>query len=171
VDYIQIRNAPDGAGSVVDTRTFGVDDTDEFYAAAYNHTVDYISDVDVIWTTTAATVGTVTTPGNYTTFEAQHVTTDSSCTVTANYNGITNLTGLLTVLAPTVDEIRIRTGASEGGSVLDTAMTMNVDDYDMYYAAGYNATVGYLTDITGASWGVTNTIGSVSYCICWRYFQ
>jgi hypothetical protein len=160
VDYIMIVTGPDETGVEVDTATYGAFDTAEFYAAAYNTTSGYIGEVEATWTSSVPAVGTVTTPGEYTTFEAQEVSSDSTCIVTANYNGMTDDTGLLTVLEPTLDEIRIRTAADEGGTVLDTPITLNVDDERTYYAAGYNATVGYLEDVL-ASWDVSTLVGSV----------
>jgi hypothetical protein len=161
-DYIQIRNAPGGAGTVVTTRTFGVGGGDEFYASAHNFTTGYISDVSADWESDATAVGQVTTPGEFTTFTAQDVDTQSTCTVKATYLGLENTTELITVLVPTIDEIRIRTAANDGGTVLDADITMNVGATGEYFAAGYNATSGYIEDIAGAIWGVTNSIGTIA---------
>ncbi|MEE9151882.1 MAG: fibronectin type III domain-containing protein, partial [Thermoplasmata archaeon] len=162
VDYIQIRDVAGGLGNIVTTATYGVEDTDEFYVAAYNITVDYLYDVSVTWDSDADTVGQVTSPGDSTTFEAQSVDVDSQCTVTATYGAISNSTGDLTVLAPRVDEIMIRTAANGLGNVLLTA-TFDVDDTATYYAAGYNDTVGYLEDLADAVWDVTVVgIGTVT---------
>ncbi len=99
VDFIQIRDAPDGGGNVVTTITYNAGDIDIFYAAAFNRSVGYLYQVEATWSVDDTSVGNVTSPGNSTTFTAQHVTIDGTCTVTATYNGITNSTGLLTVQA------------------------------------------------------------------------
>jgi hypothetical protein len=99
VDFIQIRDAPDGGGNVVTTATYNAGDTDTYYAAAYNRSVNYLPEVEAIWSCDDTSVGNVTSPGNSTIFTAQQVATDGTCTVTATYNGITNSTGVLTVQA------------------------------------------------------------------------
>ncbi len=147
VDYIQIRDAASGAGSIVTTRTYYPLDTDSFYAAAYNYTADYLYDVSVTWSSDDPGVGQVTSPGTSTTFTAQQVAVDSTCNVTADYGGIGNSTGLLTVLAPTVDYIQIRDAAIGAGFIV-TTRTYYILDIDSFYAAAYNYTFDYLYDVS-----------------------
>jgi hypothetical protein len=158
---IMIRDAANEVGSIVDTRTYWVDDEDTFYAAGYNETVGYLDDVSVIWDSDVSSVGEVTSPGDSTTFTAQRVDVDSTCTVTATYNGISNDTGLLTVLYPRVDEITIRDAADGGGDPLGMEIFW-VGNTSTYYAAGYNQSV-YLGDIADAEWDITgDDIGTVT---------
>ncbi len=151
VDYIQIRDAAGGAGNVVTTGTYSVSEMDDFYAAAYNFTVDYLNDVSVTWDSDDPGVGQVTTPGTSTTFTAQQIATDDTCTVTADYGGgITTSTGLLTVLAPTADYVQIRTAS--GGLGIDLCDAANYPSYYVgntttFYGAMYNNTVGYYADV------------------------
>jgi outer membrane protein assembly factor BamB len=63
VDYIQIRDAADGLGNIVTTRTYIVNETDQFYAAAYNNTANYLYDVFVFWYSNDTDVGQVTPQG------------------------------------------------------------------------------------------------------------
>jgi hypothetical protein len=93
---------------------YGVFDTDEFYAVAYNNTINYLYEVEAVWQSDATSVGTVTTPGLWTNFTAQQVASDSICTVTAIYGTFSNSTGLLTVLAPRIDYIQIEDAAGGG---------------------------------------------------------
>jgi hypothetical protein len=140
-----------------------VGDTDEFYAAAYNHTVGYLEDIDVNWECDVTTVGQVTSPGNYTTFTAQNVAMDSTCNVTATHatqTSLTNSTGLITVLAPTVDEIRIRDAADGAGNVVGD-MTFNAADTDMFYAAGYNKSV-WIMDVDATWTSSADSVGTVT---------
>ncbi|UCG70580.1 MAG: fibronectin type III domain-containing protein [Thermoplasmata archaeon] len=162
VDYIQIRDAPDNGGAVVTTATYIVWEIDNFYAAAYNHTEGYLDDVEVTWESNAITVGQVTPLGLWTNFTAQNVATDSTCIITATYIiGITNQTGLLTVLAPRIDEIMIRDGADGGGDIVLTR-TYDASETDTFYAAGYNQTVGYVEDVD-VTWSSDNTgVGTVT---------
>jgi hypothetical protein len=163
VDYIQIQNAPDGGGTVIGDRTFSVEEVDQFYASAYNLTVGYLREIEVDWTISPATgVGTIDASGVLTNFTALEVSSDTTCTVTATYGTLTNVTGTITVLEPRVDEIIIRTAPDEGGIIFDSPITMDISDTGTYYAAGYNETVGYVEDLAGASWGVTNSIATLS---------
>ncbi len=162
VDYIQIRDAAGGLGNVVTSRTYGVFDTDTFYAAAYNESAGYLYEVEVEWVSDDDTVGTVTTPGTSTTFEAQHVLVDSSCTITATYMGtISNFTDLLVVLSPRVDEIMIRDASGGGGNIVDTAVYW-INEIDQFYAAAYNDTVGYIGDVSVDWSSDDDTVGTVT---------
>ena len=85
IDYIQIRDAAGGGGSVVATRTYSIQEVDEFYAAAYNNTAGYLSDVEVVWSSSNKNVGYVDSPGIWTNFTPLVVSKDSNCTVYATY--------------------------------------------------------------------------------------
>jgi parallel beta-helix repeat protein len=162
VSYILIRDAPGGAGNVVTIRTYGVYDDDMFYAAAYDSGDNYIMDLEVTWSTSSSSVGAIdTTTGIATNFTAQHVLIDSICTITAEYDSSTSAsTGDLTVLAPTVDEIRIVDSSSVGANEI-ADQTVIVDFEIIGYAASFNDTIGYLYDIM-ASWDVNNAMGSTA---------
>jgi len=160
VDYIQIRDASGGLGNIVTDRTYSVDEEDTFYAAAYNITVDYLYDVSVSWVSDADAVGEVTPTGDSTTFTAQQVDVDSTCNVTAEYGTITNITGVLTVLYPRVDQIIIRDAPNDGGFIVFWDF-IEVDNSSTYYAAGYNKSV-YIGDLEDAEWVVTDGIGTVT---------
>jgi hypothetical protein len=162
VSYILIRDAPGGAGNVVTTRTYGVNDDDMFYAAAYDSGDNYLGDVEVTWSTSSSLVGAIdTTTGLATNFTAQQVFLDSTCTITAEYDtSIDYTTGDLTVLAPTVDEIRIVDTSSVG--TIDIADQTAIVGFEITgYAASFNDTIGYLGDIL-ATWSVVNTLGATA---------
>lgn len=162
VDYIQIRDEPNGLGNIVKSRTYIVWQEEKFYAAGYNNTADYLSEVMALWWSDDPSVGTVTSPGLWTDFKAQKVDSDSTCHLTADYNGIENFTGDLTVLAPRIDFIIIRDSPNGGGDwVAD--MTYNEGDKDVFWAAGYNLTADYVKDVE-ATWESNNTVvGKVTY--------
>jgi hypothetical protein len=162
-DYIQIRDTPAGGGDVIGDRTFGVGGGDHFYASAYNHTVDYIGEITVVWTVDPATgVGSVDASGILTNFAAATVLADATCTVTATYGTLTNVTGTITVLAPQVDDIKIMDEAGGSGSVITTA-TYNAADTDIFHAAGFNKTTGSWVMDVDATWVSSDiAVGTVS---------
>ncbi len=164
VDYIQIRNAAGGAGNIVTTGSYSEGETDTFYAAGYNFTADYIGDVSVTWMSDDTDVGQVVSPGSSTTFTAG--TISGTTTVTATYApGISNMTGTLTVTVgvepPTIDYIVIMDAPGGAGNAV-TDLDFNVDDKVTLYAAGFNYSSGYVTDIE-VTWSSSNeTNGTVS---------
>lgn len=161
-DYIQIRDEPNGLGNIVTLRTYIVWETDVFYAAGYNNTAGYLKDVVVNWTSDDIKVGTVTSPGHRTNFTAQKLDIDGTCHVTADYNGITNSTGTLTVLAPTIDFITIVDSHLGAGQWIGNR-TYNEGENDIFWAAGFNYTADYVKDVK-AAWESNNTIvGKVTY--------
>jgi parallel beta-helix repeat protein len=113
IDYMNILDAPDGAGDIVDDIEYEIWETDSFYAAAYNYTAGYLIDTSVEWSSDDTDVGTVTTPGSQTTFTPED---EGTCTVTADYgSGISDTTGTITVTIPlnlTVDD--------SGGAMFET---------------------------------------------------
>jgi hypothetical protein len=162
VDQVVVSPNSDGTGGSVGSKTYSVEETDIFYAQGWNSSYNqFLELVDVTWSSTDNTVGSVTPAGYWTNFTAEWVTGDSSCTVSAEYLSITGSTGTLSVLAPKVDWIVIRDEPNDSGNVLETA-TFDIGDEDTYYAAGYNDTVEYIGDISGAQWSVSGNIGSVN---------
>ncbi|UCG70010.1 MAG: fibronectin type III domain-containing protein [Thermoplasmata archaeon] len=162
INYIQIRDSPLGGGNVITTGTYIVSDVDIFYAAAYNSTAGYLEDPEVSWSSDNTDVGQVSSPGIWTNFTAQNVAINSTCKITATYTpSITNTTDLLTVLAPRIDDIRIRDDAYEEGDIVITR-TYSASDTDVLYAAGYNDTVGYVRDVE-VTWESDDTsVGKVT---------
>jgi hypothetical protein len=82
---------------------------------------------------------------------------------TNDSNGNENQTGMfqfnITIPPPTVDYIQIRSEPNNMGVVIN-AMTYNKDETDIYYAAGYNSTYGYIQDVE-VTWGSTHPNASV----------
>jgi DNA-binding transcriptional ArsR family regulator len=162
VDYIQIRDEPNGIGDIVTARIYVVWQVEEFYAAAYNNTADYLKEVESTWWSNDTLVGKVTSPGLWTNFTAQKIDYDGICHVKADHNGIQNSTGILRVLAPRIDFIVIRDSPNGGGNwVVDKIY--NEGYKDVFWAAGYNVTADYIKDVE-AIWESNNTIvGKVIY--------
>jgi parallel beta-helix repeat protein len=160
VDYIVVVHEIWGYGETgewVGPTVYPEGGSDRFYAASYNYTGGYIGLVEVDWTSSDPSVGSVSPTGYYTSFNALSAGT---CIVTADYGGgITNETGVLTVAS--VDEIIIRDAADDGGN--------EVSDEEYYvgrnvtfYSAGYNDTYGYLGEVD-VLWSSNDTyVGTVT---------
>ncbi len=156
IDYISIMDAPlDSGNPIVDT-TYCVWDTDTFYAIGYNYTYGYVADVTVDWSSDNPSIGSVTTPGLFTTFSAHWVAADGTCQVTATYNSLTNTTGILTVLAPRADYVQTRDAPNGMGAII-TTIGYQRGDTDTYYGAAYNYTVNFMGSVPLTStWTSTN---------------
>jgi hypothetical protein len=96
IDEVIIRDMPGGAGVPVGDRQYFINDMVDFYAACYNDTSGYIGDLKSGWLSSNNSVGTVTTPGPVTTFEAVE---NGTVKLTVNHRGYINETGWLTVVA------------------------------------------------------------------------
>jgi hypothetical protein len=144
LDYIQIRDAAGGAGSVVVGPSYGVGDTDTYYCAGYTNLGIYLGDQSATWISSATGIGTVTTTGTSTTFTADNVNSGTTTVTVDIGGGITNTT-LVTVNAPTLDWIEVKDAAGGAGSVVAGPVYW-VGNTDTYHCAGYNTTAGYIGD-------------------------
>jgi len=94
IDYVQIRDAPHGGGTVVGDREYLVGDVDIYYAAAYNWS-GYMGDVEATWTSNDTSVCSVSRVGLAADFRALDT---GVCHVNAEFNAtISNVTGNLTI--------------------------------------------------------------------------
>lgn len=161
VDYILIRDGPDNDGSEVGDRFYFTWSYGEYYyAAAYNDTHGYLGGVHVTWMSSNESVGTVddSTSGSFTYFDPVG---DGTCIVTANYGGITDETGTITVSSATVDYIQIRDAPNGLGDVVIDPIYI-LGSVDNYYGALYNHTFGYLCEVSSrpdhdSYWSSSNT--------------
>jgi hypothetical protein len=95
LDYIQIRDFPEGAGEILGDVTFMVDEEDTYFSAGYNQTVGYLGPVeDAQWSVSGGIGNLTPTTGNITRFLAIEVGTGI---LTITKNGITNQSGTITV--------------------------------------------------------------------------
>ncbi|UCE36559.1 MAG: fibronectin type III domain-containing protein, partial [Thermoplasmata archaeon] len=158
VDYIQIHDAA-VSGNVIDTMTYGILETDTFFAIGFNNTADNIGVRSVDWESDTPGVGTVTPTGSSTTFTAQSISTTGTCTVTATYApGIDFSTGDLTVLAPTFDYFRIEDAAGGYANEITTD-SFAPGGTRNYYCARYNATgTGVYIGTGEATWTVESAV-------------
>jgi hypothetical protein len=102
VDYIIINDTAGSGGNWVGDKIYYGGESDNFYAHGFNNIIGYMSDVSVEWTSSNTSVGTVSSSGGSTTFQAVG---EGTCVITATYDGLlTNDTGIITVLV--VPEIK-----------------------------------------------------------------
>jgi hypothetical protein len=159
IDYIIIRSAPNGGGAWIGDSTFIYGNTTEFYAAGYNNTADYVQDVTASWSSDNSLVGDVDSgPSTSTIFTALD---NGTCNITANYNFVSNTTGVISVINFTVDSIIIRDSPNGLGNWIgDTQFA--VGETITFYAAGYNNSGGYIGDIS-INWESNNPqVGAVT---------
>jgi hypothetical protein len=153
VEYIQIRDAPNGGGNVVEDPIYPVGHTTTFYGALMNATAGFIDNApsSSLWSSTNESIVTVTTPGESTNL-ACAIQSYGTITITIDdASGHLNST-TVTVLAPTTDELRIMDSPGGLGSEI-TSPDYPVGAEDTYYGAMFNDTAGYIGDVpSGASW-------------------
>lgn len=157
IDYIQIRDEPNGQGNVVTSRTYSVYEVDGFYAAAYNHSVGFLYNILAAWSSNDTSVGEVSSPGINSTIRARWVNEESTFSVYANVTSqVFNSTGPFTVLPPTLDYIRIVD--DDNHQLLE--IKLDIGDSIEMYSFGYNATVGALSyvSVTWSLWPIIATI-------------
>ncbi len=170
IDSIIIRNGPNNSGDHIGDRAYMVYQEDRFYAAGYNATFGYVKDVAATWVCDDTSIGSVNPQlGTSTTFKAKKVNVNGACVVSATYLGVWDSTGVLLVLEPVIDYIVIRNGPNGTGNILGS-MTFHINDHATFYAAGYNASGGFIEDIAEAEWEVENTIGQVKSPGAFTYF-
>ncbi|UCE74674.1 MAG: right-handed parallel beta-helix repeat-containing protein [Methanomassiliicoccales archaeon] len=157
IDYINIMDGPGDASNVVEDRIYSVWDTDTFYAIGFNYTYGYVTEVEASWESNDTDFGIVTPSGISSTFTAQWVSIDSTCNVTASYEGLRNTTGNLTVLTPRVDYVQIRSAEGDKGAVI-SSISYEKGAVDTYYGSTYNHTVGFIGSVPQTStWNSSNT--------------
>jgi outer membrane protein assembly factor BamB len=158
VDYIQIRDESNGLGNIITTRTYSVYDTDDFFAGAYNRTIGFLFNINVAWTVNDTEVGVVDVQGINTGFEAQIVDDISECYVMAEYvGGITNQTGILTVLPPKMDYIHI----VDKDDDQITEIYLDIEDGLDFFALGFNDTIGAIGKVQ-VSWSIWPDLGTLT---------
>jgi predicted transcriptional regulator len=153
IDYIVIRDSPDGGGLPVGNIIYTMDQNDFFYAAGYNHTLGYLRDFSVFWTSSDDSVCLVTSKES--SRKEIDFAGDGSCSVTANYSWLlSNSTGTITVIFD-IDYMIIRDQEAGGGQPM-FGETLWVDQLYRFWTAGYNYTDGFRRDLK-VEWFNSNT--------------
>jgi len=154
-DYIQIRDAPEGGGAPITSISYYKGDTDIYYGATYNNTVDFIGNVPQIstWISSDLDIVEVTTPGNFSNIKCND-TNSGTVTVTLYDDLGHSSSATVTVLDWTVDYILIRDAPLGGGKDLTDPANYSiypVGHVTKFYGAMYNNTVGYIAEVASTS--------------------
>lgn len=150
IDYVIIRNASGGSGNPVGNGTFFTSDSKRFYAAGYNNTTGYSRDLDSYWSSSNYTVCRMGSTNGEIIFYDK-----GQCKITANYRGIIGgTTGNLTVLWD-IDYLVVTNGSGGSGNPIGNR-TYLLATQTMFYAAGYNTSLGYRRDLR-PDWFSSNT--------------
>jgi hypothetical protein len=163
IDYIRIETETGGAGEEVDTATFRIGETDQYYCAGYNNSVGYIEDKSAAWSVDVV-IGTFDpTPGTFTLFEA---TTAGEGIITATFGSLTDSTGTITVYPnPPSAPTGLQVSQVAAGEALDLAWNANPESFDIVYniwrspsgASGtYTEIATYVSDTSYTDTGLTN---------------
>jgi DNA-binding transcriptional ArsR family regulator len=157
VDYIQIRDAPNGHGQVRGNFTYYEREQDTFYAASYNFTIGYRGEVTGDWTTNDSAVCKVK---GYSGNNAHGSSVQlllvgvGNCTVTVNATTISgvisNTTGTLTVLPRTT--LTVDANGGKDYTTIQAAVDAAGDGYtiEVYPAIYYeNVVVNKEIEIVG----------------------
>jgi outer membrane protein assembly factor BamB/cbb3-type cytochrome oxidase subunit 3 len=156
IDYILIRDAPDGGGNNLcepgNYVTCSVGYLTMFYAASYNGS-DYLSDVPVSWSSYNESLVTVTEYGEFTLVTCSD-TLFGSVSILADYSyGVAEST-IITILPPSVNYIQIRDESHGGGT--DLCDPANYPSFPVganftLFGARYNVTAGFLDEVPSSS--------------------
>ena len=173
VDSIMIVDAPSATGAWVSSRDYMFGDTDVFWAAAYNNTSGFLGTVPVHWFSngypTGRGGGVIWTNTSYGPSVEVHAAGYGTAQLLAYYYGAnqtyrSNMTGPLRVSVDNVDSVIVRAERGGTGTWVGPT-TYSPGDYDLFYAAAYNTTLGFLGDIF-SNWTSSNTtVGQVNTAI------
>jgi hypothetical protein len=151
VDYIQIRDAPDGGGNLVEDPVYPVGHSTRFYGALFNRTAGFIDNAPTSseWNSTAGIIVSVTSPGEYSDVVCSPQNWGSVAITVDDGNGHSNST-TVTVLEPTTDELKIMDAQGGSGSVISSP-DYPVGATDTFYGTLFNETAGYIGDVPSSS--------------------
>ena len=156
--FLMIRIAPNGIGAVFGDFTMTVGDSVTLYADGYDAKNNYISDLNVTWSSTG-TLDPVSYTGSSYTFSP--ITAYTSGTIIATYNGLSDTTGVINVLDSGLHCIVIRTAPLGAGNECGD-ISMTAGQSIVLFVAGYDAVDNYLGDIS-ADWSSTGNLDPVSH--------
>ncbi|MEJ2543415.1 MAG: hypothetical protein P8Y99_05060, partial [Calditrichaceae bacterium] len=158
LNQISIRNGSGGSGTEVTDLSLTTDDTYIFYAAGYDAGGNFIGDqVTAEWTL----AGTLDQPGNSgSSFTFNPLTAPTSGTISADVDGITGVTGNITVGVGILNQIRINSSAGPDGLELSSAALTAGQSLNLY-ASGYDADGNYRS-AESVSWSSTGSLDPIS---------
>jgi hypothetical protein len=159
VDFIQIVDSQGmGTTEILDGNA-NVGSLKTGFAAAYNNSVGYIYDISVSWSVSNGGGSTAYTTPSSSTKSTFNASGDAgTATWTANDGSGHTDTVVYTIIAATLDEIKI-VDSSGSGTVVIPDHTIGVGIIITGYAAAFNNTIGYIYDVS-VNWSVANASGA-----------
>jgi predicted transcriptional regulator/nitrous oxidase accessory protein NosD len=155
VDYVIIRDAPNGGGSSVGNRTYITGDQETYYAAGYNNSTGFVEDVDIDWGVGNRNVIDLSIwRGTSTTITAKEYGTTRVSVSDWNMTQTSASTGNLTVISD-IDSIVLADAGGGAGKWFGDRLIILLNPLTVY-ASGYNDTRGYLRDVP-VYWSTTNS--------------
>jgi PKD repeat protein len=162
VDFLTLTDNPDGVE--LTTVILSVGESITIYASGYNLTSGYVDLVNVNWDEPSG-IGTFDILfGTSTTFTAGMAGGSSAISGENLTLGISD-SFYITITAPTVDYILIRTQSGGGG--INLCEPVNYQSYpvgasDFYYGAQYNNTAGYIGEVPETSMWDSSDSGKIT---------
>ncbi|TKJ37553.1 hypothetical protein CEE37_13635 [candidate division LCP-89 bacterium B3_LCP] len=164
-NYLRIEDTSGGGGTeYVDSESFTTDDDITFWSISYDQWGNTIGNYAVTWNSTNLTPEAGGINSNHWDFSPT-ATTAGNGTLEATNGSVTDRTisSITVTSGSSIASIVIRTATGGGGDevgALEIAGAANGGSYNVtatLYAAGYNADVIYVSDVS-ATWSVTGTL-------------
>ncbi|MEJ2052544.1 MAG: hypothetical protein P8X42_01375, partial [Calditrichaceae bacterium] len=160
IDYVLIRSEAGNGGTEVGNLNLTTDDTYVFYAAGYDQFGNYISDVNVDWSTNPDLENITLSNSNKFTFNPSLANVTG--TILADHATATDdVTGNITISTGALAQLRIQTSDIADGAILTDTTIAASEDLTLY-AVGYDVDGNYLgLASTPSNWilsGLTGTL-------------
>jgi outer membrane protein assembly factor BamB len=161
IDYILIRDEPDGNGNNLcnpaNYPTYLTGTPTTFYGAMYNNSYGYLYDVPIssLWNSSDPALVSLSSPGSSTNVQCSPSLTGSA-TITLDIGGGEGNFTMVTVVEPQTDYVLIRDGPSgSGNNLCDPAnfLSLPLGFATRFYGARYNNSFGYIGEVLpSANW-------------------
>jgi DNA-binding transcriptional ArsR family regulator len=159
VDYIQIMDPLNPSQTEILNQTVGVGKLIPGYASAFNTSGGYIGNIDVNWSVNNTSGGQASTDplsGTSSTFNSGSQGGSAEWTIDDGAGHVDSV--FFTILSPTLDWIHIVDTPNSGTNEI-TDLTVVIGTTIWGYAAGFNDSIGYFSDIS-VTWSVQNSGGA-----------
>ena len=145
IDYILIVDTPGSGATEIPDQIIDVGETHLGWAAGFNFTAGYVSDVNVTWNVgnTGSSASTSPLLGTNSSFYAGIV--EGSAILTADDGQGHTDSVVFTINPPTVDYISIRDAPDGGGNIIDDP-SYPVGAQVRFYAVLFNVTSGFIAN-------------------------
>lgn len=151
-DYIVITDAPSGNGAWVNDRNLPLDINSTLYCGVFNLTGGYLYDVNATWESYNPYIAQITFNGTVATLSplALGTTYIEASYISSDLQLLKNLTGRITIIDYTIDQIIIRTQPEDKGLWVGPGK-FPISTTLTFYCSSYNTSWGFLKDVP-ANW-------------------